>query len=99
MELVETVLSTVLLVLAATMAVVAFLAQRSYGDLRFVSVGIALVFLTVVGAGSLFAALYPDREPNLDVGVVPLGMLVGMVILLVAPLFLRFPSTRGRDDR
>lgn len=98
LEPVETILSAVLLGLAAVMAVIAFLAQRSYGDTRFLSVGIALVFLAIVGASSLFAAIFPDVEPNLDVGLVPLLLLVLMVVLMVLPVLLRFPASRTADD-
>ncbi len=99
MELVETLLSAVLLGLAATMATIAFLAQRSYRDARFLSVGLALVLLAVVGGSALFAALCPTAEPNLDVGLVPLLLLVLMVVLLILPLLLRFPASRAPDDR
>ena len=94
LDFAEAVLSVVLLGLAGTMAVAALLAQRSYRDLRFLSVGIALVVLAVVGAVSLFSALFPDVEPAFDVGILPLVLLVVMVFLLNLPLLHRFPSTR-----
>ncbi len=87
-------LSVLLLVLAGTMATLAFLARRDYRDLRFLSVGLGLIVLGVVGATSLFAAWYPDAEPVLDIGVVPLALLVVMVFLLNLPLLVRFPSSR-----
>lgn len=97
MELVEAFLSVVLLGLAGTMATLAFLAQRSYRDLRFLSVGLALIVLAVVGAGSLFSVLFPTVEPSLDVGLVPLVFLVLMAVLLNLPLVIRFPTSRPPD--
>ncbi len=90
----EAVLSVVLLGLAGTMAAAALLAERNYRDLRFLSVGVALLVLAVVGAISLFSALFPDIEPAFDVGILPLVLLVAMVFLLNLPLFHRFPSPR-----
>ncbi len=94
MELVETLLSVVLLVLAGTMAAMALLARRDYRDLRFLAIGLGLLLLAVVGATSLFAAIFPDQEPSLDIGLVPLALLVLTVFLLNLPLFVRFPSSR-----
>ncbi len=94
LELVEAVLSVILLGLSGTMAAAALLARRNYRDLRFLSVGIALLILAVVGATSLFATLYPDVEPALDVGILPLIFLVVMVVLLNLPLLHRFPASR-----
>jgi peptidoglycan/LPS O-acetylase OafA/YrhL len=94
LEVVEAILSLVLLALAGTMAAAALLAQRNYRDLRFLSIGVALLILAVVGATSLFAALFPDVEPAFDVGILPLVLLVLMVILLNLPLLHRFRASR-----
>ncbi len=84
----------VLLGLAGTMAAAALLAERNYRDLRFLSVGVALLVLAIVGAVSLFSALFPDIEPAFDVGILPLVLLVVMVFLLNLPLLHRFPASR-----
>lgn len=97
MEWFEAVLSVVLLVLAGTMAIVAFLARRDYRDPRFLSVGAGLILLVVVGATSLFSILYPMVEPSFDVGLVPLVLLVLMAVLLNLPFLLRFSSSRPPD--
>ena len=94
LDFAEAVLSVVLLGLAGTMAGAALLAQRSYRDLRFLSVGIALVVLAIVGGISLFSALFPNVEPAFDVGILPLILLVVMVVLLDLPLLRRFPASR-----
>ena len=96
-ELVEALLSLVLLGLAASMATLAFLARRDFGDLRFLTVGLGMILLAVVGATSLYAGIFPDSEPSFDIGNVPLGLLVVMVVLLNVPLFVRFPSARPTE--
>ncbi len=97
MELDEVVLSVILLVLAGSMATVSFAARREYLDPRFVAVGLGLVLLSVVGATSLFSALFPDAEPAVDIGIVPLALLVLVAVMLNLPVFLRFPQSRRRD--
>ncbi len=93
-ELVESLLSLVLVVLAGALASLAFMARRDFWDLRFLTVGLGLIVLVIVGATSLYAGIFPDREPSFDIGIVPLGLLVVMVVLLNLPLFVRFPSAR-----
>lgn len=95
-EGIEAVLSVLLLVLAGTMAVVAFLAQRDYRDARFLSVGVALILLVIVGITSLISIFDPNAEPAFDIGLVPLVLLVAVAILLNLPFLLRFPRVRAR---
>ena len=94
MEWFEAVLSGALLILAGTMSAIAFLAQRNFRDPRFLSVGVALLLLLVVGATSLYSNLDPNAEPSFDVGLVPLVLLVLTAVLLNLPILLRLPRSR-----
>lgn len=97
MELIEAFLSVLLTGLSALLAIVALLAHRYFPDRRFVLVGIGLLGMASIGVLSLFSIFFTTTGNMLDVGEVPLAVLVGVVLLLNASL-LRRKAADGRQS-
>ncbi|MHB8352442.1 MAG: hypothetical protein ACYDFT_07150 [Thermoplasmata archaeon] len=92
MELIEAFLSVLLTGLSLLLATVALLAHRYFPDRRFLMVGVGLLGLGSVGLLSLVSIFFTTAGSTLDVGEVPLAVLVGVVLLLNASLMRRKAS-------